>query len=838
MTVLATDWKVGFNSGGRLLPKGHVVSIDGNFAITIFQSHLRVYSLETRQSIKSIDIHRNLLDVVDVHISRINPHVIFLFTSSKEIFAVNWKAKAGLNPLLKHYTIKIDGNYDQLLNFVCFSNDGEVKGEFETGFVLLFGKPSVKSGNHQHSIHTRHMIRYSAKNEQVDEMLTIKDITLFAKSTDGKNQAFATNGNEMVYTSISDDDEVSSKVYKFPYKASVTSIAISNGIDPSVALGTSTGVIQVLYLGQEPRQVFMNQRLLKWHIDPVTAMEFSPDGTYLITGGSEKVLVFWQLETEKQQFLPRLAGRITNISIDNRNERLYGVVMEFPKTTNNEEAYYQYLVLNSVDLSSKLDVNGLRPNFVTDLHKALGKDSKRMVRKDFKLSEETLTRLKHDVTSKFAIEPSSGLMYLPHGSYMQVYDVVKNDQLFVATLAQTVQQGKVKGEASIKDPVIEHFSFSKDGRWMCTFDTLKAPDIDHLISSDDVKYCLKFWKLVEAGKGETNGHWELCSKIMDPHGSQVPICSMIAAPESYRDGLGFLTADVKGGVRLWRPRSVQPKEGSNKKTKQVEWTLRHVRYGAGQMHTSSVALAWSSDASLIAVGMETSVMLLDVSTFEPIGDQPLLTLVQSRIRAVEIVGDHLIVLAKREMISFDLLTYQMTPLALRTRAPIGGKALLAVDDDRKLVCLCQNYYYANGPKSEDAYSVRSRIFVFTPSSIKPVYIVDHRCAISGVSYSKKFSGFVLLDIDANVGILNTVTSKFLLEEEERKERQKAYEMSTLLGNAQRVARASAVKRNIKNTDDDHVYDGKVLNPETFEPILDNMEGLPVETLFDRVMSVL
>eukprot|EP01052_Picozoa_sp_SAG31_P044959 SAG31_NODE_8030_length_1537_cov_1.116134_2_plen_150_part_01 len=55
--------------------------------------------------------------------------------------------------------------------------------------------------------------------------------------------------------------------------------------------------------------------VLHWHAHAVTSLAFSVDGTYLISGGHEAVLVTWQLGTRNRSFLPRLGGAIVAISV-------------------------------------------------------------------------------------------------------------------------------------------------------------------------------------------------------------------------------------------------------------------------------------------------------------------------------------------------------------------------------------------------------------------------------------------------------------------------------------------------------------------------------------------
>jgi NET1-associated nuclear protein 1 (U3 small nucleolar RNA-associated protein 17) len=54
---------------------------------------------------------------------------------------------------------------------------------------------------------------------------------------------------------------------------------------------------------------------LHWHAHKVLALEFTADGSYLLSGGEEGVLVLWQLQTRHKDFLPRLGSDIMSISV-------------------------------------------------------------------------------------------------------------------------------------------------------------------------------------------------------------------------------------------------------------------------------------------------------------------------------------------------------------------------------------------------------------------------------------------------------------------------------------------------------------------------------------------
>ena len=72
-----------------------------------------------------------------------------------------------------------------------------------------------------------------------------------------------------------------------------------------MATGDSRGKI-ILWrgVGEEASKLVLST--LHWHAHGVADLVFNSDGSYLVSGGEEAVLVIWQLQTGVKRFLPRL----------------------------------------------------------------------------------------------------------------------------------------------------------------------------------------------------------------------------------------------------------------------------------------------------------------------------------------------------------------------------------------------------------------------------------------------------------------------------------------------------------------------------------------------------
>ncbi|KAI3641220.1 hypothetical protein MIR68_000692 [Amoeboaphelidium protococcarum] len=80
-----------------------------------------------------------------------------------------------------------------------------------------------------------------------------------------------------------------------------------------VAVGDDRGqILMYRFVSFTTKPQFLTR--LHWHQQAVCALKFSADGNYLYSGGYERVLVRWHLDSGNKTFLPRLGSPIVDIS--------------------------------------------------------------------------------------------------------------------------------------------------------------------------------------------------------------------------------------------------------------------------------------------------------------------------------------------------------------------------------------------------------------------------------------------------------------------------------------------------------------------------------------------
>lgn len=95
------------------------------------------------------------------------------------------------------------------------------------------------------------------------------------------------------------------------------------------ATGDEAGQVRLWYCLGQDQLTFEKLKAEKkpvtsmfhWHAHAVEAIAFTPNGSYLLSGGLASVLVLWQIDTGHRGFVPRVGAPIKSISVIDTPER-------------------------------------------------------------------------------------------------------------------------------------------------------------------------------------------------------------------------------------------------------------------------------------------------------------------------------------------------------------------------------------------------------------------------------------------------------------------------------------------------------------------------------------
>lgn len=758
MADLLNRWAKAMVTGGNPLLFPSTASFpavslaDSKHSIVCLSNQIRVYFLQTRQCIRTLDM--DLSGVLAVFLDPEHSNQIILFTAT-EIVHVNWMDKVE-TPELARQTISpaVPG-----LQGVCHVSEKQYLAVSMVDDVL-----AVSTIN-----------RETAASKEV---FLVHKASRWSVSSNGHQLAVLLLSNAVVLHSLTAAIEgvkgprgaiqASREKHQYSHKQ-VTCMAVSNG--GVVALGTESGAINLVYGGVRTGKP---QRTLRWHIDPVGALAFSEDEVYLVSGGNEKVLVFWHLDTDRTQFLPRLAGPIERIHVDSNRPDHYAValrVMDSPRA-------HELLIILSVDLVSRLSVSAVKPAF----HPAGSGKSKPV-----------------HLLAKMLVHPLSKHVYFARDALIQAFDVARGEQAFLQHVAPQILTGRVRSEHSLADPSVTAVAFTKDGLWMATFDAMPALDFDNLMSRNDVSYALKFWKWSDSA-------WLLSLKIVDPHGPGLEIGAVVSK------GHAFFTVDTKGGIRTWRPKSIGPKSPT-------AWSLRKALVSAAT--EAPVAACFSGDGSIFVVSHGTTARIHDPELLQPV-EFPL-PATELPIEALHIIDSYLVIVSAMKMILFDLIAAFETPLVTQISTP-GSGTLVAVDSARKIIALATNEARLSG--------MDSKVLLFSPDSVVPLSTIRHHNAIASMVSTP--SGFLFLDTYCQLGMISPEIKTPGATEDLAAEMKKLLVNAQAAANVL-FTRAAQENTQAGLEDPSKSANQKLLDVALLQPLFSNVEGASLESLFERVV---
>ena len=322
---------------------------------------------------------------------------------------------------------------------------------------------------------------------------------------------------------------------------------------------------------------------LHWHAGPVACVSWSPDGTRLLSGGGESVLVLWRPEEGTKTFLPRLGGPLSwlaHCDVD---------AAQLALGCGDNAAH----VVNLATMKVSTTVRGAAPALL-------------MVPPP----QPAAVVFEHPCGPVW--DARTGCVVLPAaGGALQWYDMAKDAGAGYVHITEAGRQpslapppptdgGATSGGSSKaalhRRPVEPHVcgaSLGPGGGVLVSVDRIgEGSSGDDLTRVTDT---LRFWRLADAGDGAagaTSPVYVLTTRVDAPHGGAT-LTAVHHAPVP-----GWVVTTSAGGCdfRLWTC-------GSTSATS-ATWRCRSVGFYQKRPMTCA---AFSPDASLLAVGARDAV---------------------------------------------------------------------------------------------------------------------------------------------------------------------------------------------------------------------------------------
>lgn len=919
------NYNISVVSGGKpVLPRiadgityGNTISNNKNISILThdqlhyivpFNTQLKVYSLETRQCVKTIKFANNniltkilLSDknvfIVDILLNditttnHIEEKLITVITNNGYAIVLKYKGKLQETPKV----VKLTG-LQSTENVIKLFHSIELNQ-----FKLLTTQLNNKTSSYHYKLYS-----VDFNTTKLDSCKDWNNVMLINWSNDNTTLSILHNkqGKQFTISSIFDDQgefnvEIpftsvfNDKHMTMSMKDSsntgntqanqqtinkfVTSLAIDNS-RTQLAIGFASGVITMVSIHDNIDLQHLDLRYLKWHIDSVLSLTFNHDGSYLISGGWEKVLNFWQLSTNQQQFLPRLNGIVIDSQVVDPQGKFYSITLQL--TENNSNNDYQILLLNSIDLTSKISIMGPMPIFQQQLSNVIVPTStqnlnssnvstiKKHLKKLTKIAKTSSSSASVNFTTPIEIHPTTKQLYIPHGQSLQRFDFYKNESTNLQFLTDGVQMhmGKVRNELkTIMDPQVKILKITSDGKWLITYE-IEYPPKD-ILSSNDLIYVLKFWSQRTDNNNNNNnkdGAWELKTKVMNPHGNNVPIVTMITG---HNDNT-LLTADNNGGIKYW-------------KFDQYEnnWCLKKILVSNFNHFNNSVALQWSLDESLIFHAFDDKLQIIDFETFKlwtPPAESQITNefSMDSQIQCLQLINEsNLIIVTMTGLLVLDLLLgkiingFDLYPYVNENFKNGHLNRLISCDEKNGKIALVINQREDSDKTTKIKF--KSHVLVFNSNLTHQLGNFTHDQYIAWIGWNHD-TDFFFIDVDSKLGIVSTTMNTEIADEVNKEgildglslgmdvtttnnNNPTAHtdyldELRKLAASKQKpLEQQDNSTKNNNNDDEDDDLTSEIINGErntstinmnSFSNMFENIQNVSMSTLFDNVIKTL
>ena len=415
-------------------------------------------------------------------------------------------------------------------------------------------------------------------------------------------------------------------------------------------------------------------------------------GNYVLTGGQEPVLVLWQLDTGRNQFLPHLSSPICNIVIS-PNGASYVV-----KLADNS-----VMVLSARELTPFANVTGLQ------ICSEGGS-------KDISLRKPlSTTATLHPQHPEWLLVPVPASHQTEkqtpqrlNSAVLQTFDIRANSHVSRQALARTnttTLNVSPEGSSTVP-PDVQHMDVAQDGKWLATVDTWTPhpQDVEALardFSKTDSaslrpEVFLKFWKW-----SASSNSWELVTRIDAPHFNETnhsTVLGLAARPYSHE----FATLGEDAFIRSWCP-AARHRSGLKSDAAQQHqdtWKCRSIVDLKGYLDNataplSNACISYSEDGSVLAVCLPSKsgannglVLLVDARNgtvhYQRTG------VFYGNPSSTRFLGKYLIVASSGSVAVWDTVDDVVKPIQLSAGTDTMTSPLIAVNPRTQTVAIVVN----------------------------------------------------------------------------------------------------------------------------------------------------
>ncbi|TQS36652.1 hypothetical protein Golomagni_02891 [Golovinomyces magnicellulatus] len=795
---IAESWHLSPPIGGRMIRSDPVFSVDEKFLIAASRSTINVTATTSSLLVRSIKLKLDPIfavstQIVTICLSPSRSNILWVACSDGSIFSVDWTTGAGADSF---WTVSSTGCIH--MTVASMESNGRKRD-------VIFTTENRKDGGYR-----------TTANELADPdgpiaiatrtIYTSKEPIQCLKAAIDGSVIVGASGNRILVgrlrsTQFDTVDKIKFEFRILESKDYITSIDIklSKRPDPKASLKNKTHRIPIvdLVIGNIRGVIFIHSDLagklfsqfqneavpslsglmpskLHWHRQSVHSVKWSLDGNYIISGGKETVLVLWQLETGKRQFLPHMSAVIENIVVS-PNGSSYAIQL-----SDNS-----LMALSTADLLPKMIITGIQTPIIQS-----SKFMDRTIQGNIGGSFHK-PLMQHIPAIMNPVNPSQILLavgsvgeitangpFIISNPLLQTFDLATCKSTSVQALTRTniTNTNSAPSTHSLMEPRVTKLKVSSDGSWLATVDDWSPPDHDYEFlnysgkdPSTEKRYrrevYLKFWQFNASTKV-----WELVSRIDMPHlfndcsGDSGSILDLTADPSFPR----FATIGSDRTVKIWYTKSrmrdgvlVRGTQGEVLKNWRCLRTIQLEKSDISEMDCQlsnslplTGCLSFSEDGSVLAAvigGKNARLHIINPESGDIRRSYP--GLIEDEIYGLEFLGQDLIILSNK-LQSFDLILEE-TRHILKLRS---STANLTTDQKREMMHLAVNNqsktFAVALPKlstgAEPLLGARSELAVFHQDIWKPLHKEMFSSLISALLPAISSEGYLILDTCAEI----------------------------------------------------------------------------------------